>query len=675
MLEQNIKNVIIPLIDKGLDRNNKNILDKLKDILSGSIYFKCLIKLSPTYGESILNSFITSLTFKKYSKDYSLLNYNEPVTKLYFIFKGKLNLYRISMEQVTNNLDIISKENHIEKEEFLNNFCAYTKKYLKSINIENIFVSNYKTLYSEAQDENEKSKNKNSKNFESLFKNIINNNLELDCTLSEGNVFGEQFLYNNIPFCNCVLTCGTDCIIGELSKEEYDKIYKRYNKIERSFITNFLVNLKLFKSVNNFFSKLQQCLIKKYFSKNEIIFKQGEKFRAFYLIRNGKVNLSLKINRTVNCDLEPEIIMGKLMKERFTSNKTYITKGKYSEKIDYNLITLQNGEFLGDIEYLEKNGNYLYTAQCTEDSILFEIDIELFEHFIANNNNIKDNLKVFYTKIEEKMDILQDRIYSIRMNNSAIKKSDYILSKNKFTKNILQGYPLKEDKKVNLKFSNISNNNTAKKKSSNDNENFYLNMISPFLKRYSSASKSKKFSKIKFNNDFFKNKNRKELFLKTKKIYKLRENKDMNSKLQNSNSVSVTKVSLSNKILTDINETKNPYRILSKSKIKNLIERNNNFNFSMKTDNISSNIENLKKKKIPKIVFNINKTERESEKLYNFMDADLIFSKSNINQNIPKIIKTTKETNIFKQRYNKVRNNKLNKYYFKSPKEKAKIFN
>ena len=163
--------------------------------------------------------------------------------------------------------------------------------------------------------------------------------------------------------------------------------------------------------MSNFFSKLQQCLIKKYFAKNEIIFKQGEKFHAFYLIRNGKVNLSLKINRTVNCDLEPEILMGKLINERFTSNKSYITKGKYSEKIDYNLITLQNGEFIGDIEYLEKNGNYLYTAQCTEDSILFEIDLELFEHFIVNNNSIKDNLKVFYSKIEEKMDILQDRIY------------------------------------------------------------------------------------------------------------------------------------------------------------------------------------------------------------------------------------------------------------------------
>ena len=675
MLEQNIKNVIIPLIEKEWDKTNKNILNKLKDILSDSIYFKCLIKLSPSYGESILNNFITSLKLIKYSKDYALLNYNEPVTKLYFIFKGKLNRYKISMEKVINNLDIISKQNRIEKEEFLNNFNTYVRKYLKSINIENIFVSNYKTLYSETQDEDEKSKNKNTKNFESLYKKIINDNLELDYTLSEGNVFGEQFLYNNIPFCDCVLTCGTECIIGELSKEEYDKIYKRYNKIERSFITIFLVNLKLFKSVSNFFSKLQQCLIKKYFAKNEIIFKQGEKFRAFYLIRNGKVNLSLKINRTVNCDLEPEIIMGKLINERFTSNKSYITKGKYSEKIDYNLITLQNGEFIGDIEYLEKNGNYLYTAQCTEDSILFEIDLELFEHFIVNNNSIKDNLKVFYSKIEEKMDILQDRIYSIRMNNSAIKKSDYILSKNKFTKNILQGHPLKEDKKVNLKLSNVTKNNNTKKKISNDNENFYLNMISPFLKRYSSASKNKKFTKIKFNNDFFKNRNNKELFLKTKKNYKLRENKDMNSKLLNSNSLSITKVTLSNKILTDINEAQSSYRSLNKSKIKNLIERNNNnFKFDMKTDNVSNIFEELKKKKIPKMIFNFNKTERESEKLYNFMDADLIFSNSNINQNIPKIIKTTKETNIFKQRYNKVRNNKFNRYYFKSPKDKTKIF-
>jgi CRP-like cAMP-binding protein len=675
MFELNIKRNVVPLINKNWEKNNKEILDKLKEILLDSIYFKCLNKISPTYSESITNNIITSFEFKKYSKNDILLNYNDPVTKLYFIFKGRLNIYKVSLQKANYNIDIINHEYHEDKDEILQYFYNYIKKYLKSIKAENIFMSNLRSIYNMEENEAEENKNKKEHKFEPLFKNIIIKSKELDCSLTEGKVFGEEFLYNNIPFSNCILECGSDCIIGEINKEDYDILFKRFNKLERSFTTIFLVNLKLFDPAHYFFSKFAQCLKKRYFAKNEIIFKQHDKFHAFYLIRNGKINLSLRIPRIVNCELEPDLIMGNLKKERFTSNKTYLTKGKYSEIIDYNLITLQTGEFIGDIEYYEKNENYIYTAKCLENTILFEIDIELFEHFIINNYAIKDNLKVFYEKIKDKMQLLQERIYNIRMNNSAIKKSDYILSKNKFTKNILQGHPLKEDEKVNNRLSNENKNITCKKNKTNDNENFYINMISPFLKRYSSASKCKKFTKIKFNNDFFKNRNNKELFLKTKKNYKLRENKDMNSKLLNSNSLSITKVTLSNKILTDINEAQSSYRSLNKSKIKNLIERNNNnFKFDMKTDNVSNIFEELKKKKIPKMIFNFNKTERESEKLYDFMDADLIFSKSNINQNIPKIMKSTKETNIFKQRYNKVRNSKLIKYYFKSPKEKTKKF-
>ena len=69
MFEQNIKSTIIPLIDKDWDKTNKDILSKLKFILSDSIYFKCFNKLSSTYSESILNSIITSLEYKKYSKN------------------------------------------------------------------------------------------------------------------------------------------------------------------------------------------------------------------------------------------------------------------------------------------------------------------------------------------------------------------------------------------------------------------------------------------------------------------------------------------------------------------------------------------------------------------------------------------------------------------------------
>ena len=670
MFELNIKNTIVPLINNNWDKSNKDILNKLKEILLDSIYFKCYNKISSTYCEQIVHDIIPSLEYKSYSKNEILLNYNEPVNKYYFIFKGKLNVYKVNMEKAENNLVLISQENHYDKEEVLQYFNTYLKKYLKSINTENIFINNYKSIYN-IEEEIEETKNKRARRFEKLYKNIINNSKEFNYCLNEGKIFGEEFLYNNMPLSNCILECGSDCVIGELKREDYEKIYKKFNKFERSFTTVFLINMKLFDSANYFFSKLQQCLIKRYFSKNEIIFNQGDKFHAFYLIRNGKINLSLKIQKTVNCFLEPDLIMGNLKKERFTSNKTYITRGKYSENIDYNLITLQSGEFIGEIEYYEKNNKYLYTAQSTEDCILYEFDIDLFEHFIVNNYNVNNNLKGFYKKIKEKMILLQERIYSIKMNNSAIKKTDYILSKNKFTRNILLGHPIKEEKKVNTKLSNDNiNTNSNRNKKINKNENFYLNMISPFLKRYSSASKKKKFSKIKFNDIFFNDKNKKKIYLNKNIVYKL---KDISS---------VEKSNISNRLLTEMNEAQSTNRTLNNN-IKIIIDRNNseikNNNYllslkSLKTSNIINNNNNtFRTKKSSKYFINSKyiKSVSENEKLYDFMDANLIFSRNDKNRNIiPKILKCTKESEIYKQRYDKETILKINNYYYKSPKAK-----
>ena len=670
MFELNIKNTIVPLINNNWDKSNKDILNKLKEILLDSIYFKCYNKISSTYCEQIVHDIIPTLEYKSYSKNEILLNYNEPVNKYYFIFKGKLNVYKVNMEKAENNLVLISHENHYDKEEVLQYFNTYLKKYLKSINTENIFINNFKSIYN-IEEEIEETKNKRARRFEKLYKNIINNSKEFNYCLNEGKIFGEEFLYNNMPLSNCILECGSDCVIGELKREDYEKIYKKFNKFERSFTTVFLINMKLFDSANYFFSKLQQCLIKRYFSKNEIIFNQGDKFHAFYLIRNGKINLSLKIQKTVNCFLEPDLIMGNLKKERFTSNKTYITRGKYSENIDYNLITLQSGEFIGEIEYYEKNNKYLYTAQSTEDCILYEFDIDLFEHFIVNNYNVNNNLKGFYKKIKEKMILLQERIYSIKMNNSAIKKTDYILSKNKFTRNILLGHPIKEEKKVNTKLSNDNiNTNSNRNKKINKNENFYLNMISPFLKRYSSASKKKKFSKIKFNDIFFNDKSKKKIYLNKNIVYKL---KDISS---------VEKSNISNRLLTEMNEAQSTNRTQNNN-IKIIIDRNNseikNNNYllslkSLKTSNIINNNNNtFRTKKSSKYFINSKyiKSVSENEKLYDFMDANLIFSRNDKNRNIiPKILKCTKESEIYKQRYDKETILKINNYYFKSPKSK-----
>ena len=664
MNEQNIVKIITPLLNPNWDKTKKQILNNLKEILLDSIYFRSLSRISPTYSESIINNLITTFEYKKYKKDVILLNYNEEITNYSFIFKGKLNIYKINMEKALKNLELISNENDdYEKDEILQYFQNYIKKSLKAVNNENIFINNFKS----SSDDLKEVKNKRAYDLEPLFDNIINNSKELDYSLTEGRIFGEEYLYNNMIYSHCILECGSDCILGELNRQIYNKIYKRFNKVERAFITVFLINLKLFSSSNYFFSKLQQCLIKRYYTKNEIVFNQNDRFHAFYLIRSGKINLSLKIPKTVNCNLETNLIMGNLLKERFTSNKSYITKGKYSENIEYNLISLQSGEFIGEIEYYEKNDKYKYTALCTEDCVLFEFDIDLFEHIITNNYKINQNLKGFYQKIKEKMKILQERIYSIRMNNSAIKKSDYILSKNKFTKNILQGHPLKEEKKNNnnLRYNKVTNTKSSKK--IDKIENFYFKMISPFLKRYSSVSKSKKLNKIKINNNFFNNLNLNEKLLSPTINYKLKET---NSRSQNS----LAKINIPNRLLTEANDSDSNY--FNMNRYLNLIfdgsQTNRNDDktkiFNKKLfQKVSNNFKENKKKLKKKLNLDI---KSDNEKLYDIMDVNLIFSKNDKINNIPKILKTTKESDMYKQFYEKGRIKKINTYYYQSPKKK-----
>ena len=663
MNEQNIVKIITPLLNPNWDKTKKQILNNLKEILLDSIYFRSLSRISPTYSESIINNLITTFEYKKYKKDVILLNYNEEITNYSFIFKGKLNIYKINMEKALKNLELISNENDdYEKDEILQYFQNYIKKSLKAVNIENIFINNFKS----SSDDLKEVKNKRAYDLEPLFDNIINNSKELDYSLTEGRIFGEEYLYNNMIYSHCILECGSDCILGELNRQIYNKIYKRFNKVERAFITVFLINLKLFSSSNYFFSKLQQCLIKRYYTKNEIVFNQNDRFHAFYLIRSGKINLSLKIPKTVNCNLETNLIMGNLLKERFTSNKSYITKGKYSENIEYNLISLQSGEFIGEIEYYEKNDKYKYTALCTEDCVLFEFDIDLFEHIITNNYKINQNLKGFYQKIKEKMKILQERIYSIRMNNSAIKKSDYILSKNKFTKNILQGHPLKEEKKNNnnLRYNKVTNTKSSKK--IDKIENFYFKMISPFLKRYSSVSKSKKLNKIKINNNFFNNLNLNEKLLSPTINYKLKET---NSRSQNS----LAKINISNRLLTEANDSDSNY--FNMNRYLNLIFDGSQSNRKDETkifnkklfQKVSNNFKENKKKLKKKLNLDI---KSDNEKLYDIMDVNLIFSKNDKINNIPKILKTTKESDMYKQFYEKGRIKKINTYYYQSPKKK-----
>ena len=679
MYDENVKNFVEPLIGTNWDRRDRNILDRLRDTFKDYLYFRCLSKIFPNYSNYIFLSLISGLNYKKYKPHEIVLNYNEEINKIYFIILGKLNIYKIFIPKIMLILTkLIQKNKNADKrKQILDYFNTYIKRYLKTISEKAIFLNkrNNKGRRVSFDNINNSKKKSQISELESFYRVIINQNKTYDYSLDEGKIFGEEYIYHDIKYSNCIIESDSECIVGELDKDLYEKLYKRINIIERSSITAFIVNLKIFNSSNFFLPKLQKCLVKRNFAKNEIIFKQNDTFRTFYVIRKGKVNLSLKIPKKVNCHLEPEIIMGNKKNNRFTSENAFVIKGNYSEKNEYNLMTVQDGEFLGEIEYYTKKDKYMYTAQCSEDDcILFEFDLFLFEHLIKNNKSINSNLKGFFEKIKEKINLLQERIYTMKRNGSAIKQSDYVLSKNKFTKNLLLNNPLIENANNNKENLNTSLNNKI-----NKSDFIYFSSGFPLVKRNFSANRNKKFNKIQINNAFFNSRNiRKE---EKKLICQSAPKSRLMSKQRNISSANISNnlsrlVFNKNKKLfllkENINENNNCHLIINSHKNKtqkNLILNdyiNKNFGKKLcKKENFSNN---FNRRNISKKLKNMCITNCDTEKSFDFLDPNLDFTRNERNKNIPIIIKETKKSKRYKKMYDKEMIKKINSFYFNSPK-------
>ena len=705
MYDVNVKKYIEPLINKAWDKKDRGIIERLRITLKDRLYFRCFGNLFPNHKEYVFMSLISSFKYKKYKPNEIILNYNDRMTSMYYVVQGKLNVYRMSSTKIKMLIsNLLNQNKTIDKwKEILDYFNDFAKRYIRHINDKNIYSNNKKDIKIPLHNIFGKNKENQIEELEHFFKTIINHNKALCYCLEEGKVFGEEYLYNDINYSNYILESDSDSIVAELSKEDYEKIYKRVNVIERSNVVAFLVNLRIFNSSRFFLPKMQRCLIKRYYAKNEIIFRQNDKFRTFFIIRKGKVNLSISIQKKVNCSLEPEIIMGNQKNQRFTSNKAFVIKGNYLENNDYNIMTVQEGEFLGDIEYYKKIDHYVYTAQCEVDCILFEMDLFLFENLIKNNNSINMNLKGFFEKINEKIELYQERLYSMKTNNSVIKKSDYILSKDKFTKNLLQNHPIKEDKEQENNKRKYLQSGVYKKM--NKSDYFYFGVISPFLKRNSSVRRDKKMNQIKINDEFFitRNKSKEDLLFSSDSTSRTRERNTTTP-----NKININPTILKSRIMTFNNLSNKNYIKINLSKENN--SKNNKINiltdkygFNIKKNLILKDYFNSKKKlDIPiktKFLLDDNQTEENIIKIdenepskktndnikinknkifmhktsFDFLDSNLVFKGNEKIKNIPIILKETKKSKRYKEIYKLENINKIKTFYFNSPRKIKKI--
>jgi len=291
----------------------------------------------------------------------------------------------------------------------------------------------------------------------------------------------------------------------------------------------------------------------------------------------------------------------------------------------------------------------------------------------------------------------------MKTNNSVIKKSDYILSKNKFTKNLLQNHPIKEEKeKENIRRKYLQ---SGKYKKMNKSDYFYFGVISPFLKRNASARRDKKMNQIKINDEFFitRNKSKEDLLFSSQSTSRTRErNTTTPNKLNINPTILKSRIMMYNNLsnknymkinLSKINNSKNNNINLLADKYgfnikKNLILKDY-FNSNKKVDNpIKTNFllddnhteENLikidenepSKKTNDKIKINKSKIFMHKTS-FDFLDSNLVFKGNEKIKNIPIILKETKKSKRYKEIYKLENINKIKTFYYNSPRNIKKI--
>ena len=535
MKKEEFEDFIFDLMEKIHKNKSEFIIDKkIKDLLEEFYLFREIISNFPDKYNSILNEILSNLNLKKYSKKEVVFDNNiESINDIFIIFKGEIiiNNY-ISIEEIESNEkeEINQNKENITVELILKKGEIFSKNYL---------IKKYK------------------------IKRKYNENGEL--------IVNEKVSFNIIS--------KSKSILGIITEKNYYNILEKYKTKERLESINFLQKIEYLSNDLNFIEKFQKILIKRCFSKNSIISEQNEKIKSIYLIISGTVRLSMIFNKTIYCSLDYDVLKGKLINERFSSSRLFEITGNYREKEKMDIIDLNEGEIIGGIELCKKLENYLFRIECKTDVKLYEIDINYFKRILGSWK-----LKKFYTKINNQIKILKDRISNINNLVKEKNKKDNSISssQNKFLEVFKKGHPL------------------------NKKDEEYINKyIHPFKFEKLIISKQFKFSNIKYSKTIsskltkgaFKNKN--------KIIYK-KVNSPFITSLVRQNNNSKRNRSLS--VPLDLKQQSKK----SENDFNDQLKENNNNIYNLKLNKINNNNSSKKKNIITKKRFNSCKLEKKT---------------------------------------------------------------
>ena len=287
---------------------------------------------------------------------------------------------------------------------------------------------------------------------------------------NKGDTFGELALQHEDSKRTATILTNTDCILGYLSKNDYETCLSEIELKKRKNEVNFIMSFAIFDQMNwiSFENKYFNYFKREFFYQGETILNQGKAFNKIYFIMDGQFEISSTLSITS---------LYKLIRQKtnYSFPKLKIKLKKTLHNI--RLCICNNKDILGlnDCFFYGSSGEKLSFVKATcisNKSIAFTLDLSILNELQHKMSEIKENLNQIIKKREK---LMLDRLISIfnqlimLKGKNTIEKKNALKNKNKSAKKD-EGYVINYNQINYILNKNTDNNNK-------DNYSPYKNLL------------------------------------------------------------------------------------------------------------------------------------------------------------------------------------------------------
>ncbi|CAG9330688.1 unnamed protein product [Blepharisma stoltei] len=263
-------------------------------------------------------------------------------------------------------------------------------------------------------------------------------------TLSEGKAFGELALLKDQPRAATIM-CTQKSHFAVLGKKDYLRILGNYQTWKLEEFISFLSALPAFAS----WSKSHLAALSYYFSlatytKNQIIYRQGEPSDGVYIVKSGEVVLSQDIVVSKNAFSEIDD----------KGRKIQILRGKLHRTYQASLAIKTKGEIFGEEEVMDNLPRIMSCRCYTTRAEIYVISQLEFKRRIKS----EDSLLHFNEKNKVKK-LVRDKVSS-SIKETHIKEFDKSFHGNRSRFSVWETNEMREDELLSIRKANQRRNNS-----------------------------------------------------------------------------------------------------------------------------------------------------------------------------------------------------------------------